>query len=120
MTHLLEHLLLGLAQLLILDLPLAELPFQLLDVPAQCQLIPGEGRGRGRQGSEADKGVSPLGPSAQSPPVQSAPAEPTVEVLMSAFKALAPHTVTSTLVLLFILELYPSHNCGCPAYGVGR
>lgn len=52
MTHLLEHLLLGLAQLLILDLPLAELPFQLLDVPAQSQFIPGEGRGRGRQGGE--------------------------------------------------------------------
>lgn len=42
-THLLEHLLLGLAQFLVLDLPLAELSLQLLDVPAQCHFIPGEG-----------------------------------------------------------------------------
>lgn len=46
-THLLEHLLLRLAQLLILDLPLAELPLQLLNVPAQCQFVPGDRRGQG-------------------------------------------------------------------------
>jgi hypothetical protein len=40
--YLFEHLLLGLAQLLVFDLPLAKLPLQLLDVFAQSQLIPGE------------------------------------------------------------------------------
>lgn len=41
-AYLLEHLLLGFAQLLVFDLPLAKLPLQLLNVLAQSQLIPGE------------------------------------------------------------------------------
>lgn len=70
-----------------------------------------------REGREADTGVSLLGPSAQSPPVQSAPAEATAEVGIQGPGI--PHCDEHP-GFVFILELYPSHNCGCPAYGVGR